>query len=504
MTVSILDTLATLPSGDRGPPLTLEELGLYLRKNCDTDDDKARERRHQLRDDLIRDGGVDAMKRVIDEVFEDVTTREKRKKWVPYSRYNNGIKRVIGELSVVYAEPARRSVTDAEGNTRYQTLLEDLQFDIVAQQINRLFNLHRILLPGFRVRLRPDGTREPVVDIATPARFRIVLHPNDSGMVLGYLVRTKFTTARTLAERAAEWALWTDHEIVRLDKRLAPIASTYRLHALGVCPWMLLTRGPAEPGVWPGEEGEDLVSAQIAVWFANVLGLKETKSATKQTILSGDLSGVARGQVSDSEVPGELPEGVAAQSVDKSMDLEMFQKQSDHVIRTVAANYGISAALLEHQGVQSADARELMRVPIRELRREQQPMFRRFERRFAELMTIILRIDEPARAFATDGWRIDFGESQTPLTETEDLALFEQKRRLALDNTIDYMIRRNPDLDARLATAAVDRNIEVETERVGKLKKLQQLQGGVDQPMPPDEDQRNGAKLRAVPGGQAE
>lgn len=506
MTISILDTLAVLPSGAKGPPLTLEELGVYLRKNCDTDADKAREKRHCLRDDLLRDGGVEAMKQVIDEVFDDATTREKRKKWVPYSRFNNGVKRIVGELSTVYAEPAIRTVGGEEDNRRYQQLLEDLEFDITAQEINRLFNLHRILLTGFRVRLRPDGAREPVVDLATPARFRLVLHPNDQGMVVGYIVRSSYTPARTLLERKGEWVLWTDHERVRLDGRMSPIESTYVLHGLGVCPWMLLMRGPTQPGVWLGEEGEDLVAAQIAAWFSNVLGLKETKSATKQTLLSGDMSGMARGQVADSEVPAELPEGVAAQSIDASMDLEMFQKQSDHVIRTVAANYGISAALLEHQGVQSADARELMRVPIRELRREQQPVFRRFERKFAALMSAILRVDDADRAFSTDAWRIDFGESQTPLTENEDLDLFEKKRRLALDNTVDYMVRRNPDLTDELAEAALDRNIEIETDRVGKLKKLQQLQGGVDGG-PEAGEQPQSQKLRVVPdaaGGQAE
>jgi hypothetical protein len=503
VTVSILDILAVLPSGAKGPPLTLEELGVYLRNQSDTEDDRAREKRHQLRDELFHDGGIQYMCQVIDEVFVDATVRELRKKWVRHSRFNNAVKRIIGELSTVYTEPARRSVSNATGNVIYQALLEDLQFDITAQVINRMLNLHRILLVGFRVRVRPDESREPVVDVTTPARFRLVFDPNDKGLVVGYLIRCWHTPARAIVQRKPEWVLWTDHEWVRLDGRMSPIESSYTVHGLGVCPWMLVLREPGQAAVWPGEEGEDLVAAQIAVWMSNLLLLKEAKSATQQMILSGDLSGVARGQVADSEVPGELPEGVSAQSMDRSMDLSMFQNTGDHVIRTVAANYGISAALLEHQGVQSADARELMRVPIRELRREQQPIFRRFERRFAELMVAILRLDDQARAFDTAGWRIDFGESATPLTEGEDLDLFEKKRRLALDNTIDYMIRRNPDLDERMAAAAVDHNIQVETERVGKLKQLQKLQGGVDQPMPP-ETQEPGAKLRAVPGGQAE
>lgn len=499
MTISILDILAALPSGAMGSPLTIEELGAYLRKHCDRDEDRERERRHAIRDELFRDGGISYMNRVIDDVFIDPTVREHRKRWVKHGRFNNGIKRIVSEKSTVYSEPARRMVSEQGSNQRYQDLLDELEIDTVAQEWNLMFNLHKILLVGFRIRQRPDDTREPVVDVVTPARFRLVLHPNDSTMVVGFLVKTEFRSARTLLEREAQWVLWTDHERVRLDKRMAPIESTYVVHGLGVCPWILINRSRACAGVWPGEEGEDLVAGQTSVWMSNILLLKEQKSATRQTLLSGDLSGAARDQVADTEMPAELPEGVAAQSIDASMDLTMFQGTADHVIRTLAANHGISATLLEHQGVQSAEARELMRVPIRELRKEQQPMFRRFERKFVVVMIAVLASDDPARVFSIDGWHIDFGEAQTPLTEGEDLALFETKKRLGMDNTVDYTIRRNPDLDDKLARAAIDRNIEIETERVGKLKKLQQLQGGVATGI---EEPR--ANLRALPGGKAD
>lgn len=501
MTVSIMQVLATLPSGAAGPPLSLEELGAYVRTNCHRPEDIERQRRHEIRDELIHDGGCRYMDRVIDDVLESESVRAMRKKWVPFARYNNAIRRIVREESTVYTEPARRAVADAESNKKYQELLDDVEFETKAQVFNRMYNLHRIILVGFRVRLRPDGLREPVVDIVTPSRFRLVLHPNDASMVVGFLVKTEFRTARSLDERKAEWVLWTDHERVRLDGRMSPLGTTLVEHGLGVNPYLLVTQDPTAAGVWPGEEGEDLVAGHVAIWMQNVFGLKESKSATKQLLLSGDLSGVTRGQVSDSDVPGELPEGVAANVADRSMDLTMFQGQADHTVRALAANHGISASLLEHAGVQSAEARELMRVPIRELRKEQQPMFRRFEKRFAVVMVAVLKRDDPARIFSLDGWRIDFGESQTPLTENEELDLFEKKRRLALDNTEDYLMRRNPDLTPELAGAALDHNIDVETDRVKKLKRLQALQGGIDDGVPTD---RSGAPLRALPGGKTD
>jgi hypothetical protein len=58
-------------------------------------------------------------------------------------------------------------------------------------------------------------------------------------------------------------------------------------HGFGVSPLVPVTMIPNEPGFWPGEDGEDLVSARVAVWMTNVLMVKETKSATKMPVTPG-------------------------------------------------------------------------------------------------------------------------------------------------------------------------------------------------------------------------
>ena len=53
MTVSILQTLALLPSEAKGFALTFDELGEYLRKYCNTIEERQRNARHCLRDDSL-------------------------------------------------------------------------------------------------------------------------------------------------------------------------------------------------------------------------------------------------------------------------------------------------------------------------------------------------------------------------------------------------------------------------------------------------------------------
>jgi hypothetical protein len=101
----------------------------------------------------------------------------------------------------------------------------------------------------------------------------------------------------------------------------------------------------------------------VSSWLSSIFLLKEQKSATKQPVLQGDGTNIARSQAADSEVPIETADGQSITTVDMSMDLGMFRATSDHIIEHVAQDYGMSAALINQQGVQSAEARELMRVP---------------------------------------------------------------------------------------------------------------------------------------------
>ncbi len=476
MTVSILSIAALLPSGIPQSPLSYDELGRWLAVNCGRDVDKDRNNRHALRDELYRDGGESHMASVIDQVFGDANVRLLRKKWIRYARFNNAIKRIVNELSTVYSEPAIRRVTDDASNERYQLILDAVRMDERMVEVNRMLNLHRALLVGFRVRKRPDDTREPVLDVATPANVRAVMHPNDDTEVIGWMIRTSYRTARRQMNDP-KWTLWTDHESVQLRDDLSVIGDTYQVHNLGVCPWVSVTLGPPASGFWPGNEGEDLTAAHVAIWFQNILTLKESKSATKMPIITGDGTTMARGQGADSESPMELADGQSITTVDMSMDLEMFRDNTDHILRHTAANYGISPALIEHQGVQSAEARELMRMPLRELRRQQQVPFRRFESRLAAVMSAIVAVDMPDSTFDVTGWRMEFEASETPLDPLSEMTLFERRRTAGLDNTAAMLMRQRPGLTEADALEMIENNVLVETERNRLMRPLMAING---------------------------
>jgi hypothetical protein len=501
VTVSIRQTLATLETGATGVPLSWRGVGNYLRDNCDTDTDRAREKRHRLRDELYRDGGTAYLKEVISSVYGHREIVSLRQAWAQFARFNNAIKRIVNEISTLYTAPAERHVGGGEDNDRrYQDVLEQLLFDEQMQEASRMYNLHRTILVGPRVRVLPDDSRDPVLDIVTPSTFRVVLHPNDNKFPVGYLIRTDFRSARSLLIRKPAWELWTDHERIYFDEEMNPIESTLVEHGLGMNRWVPVTRSPMIAGFWPGEEGEDLVAAHVAIAFANILLLKETKSATKWPVATGDLSGAARGQMMDTEGDGSLPPETALQVHDMSMDPEQFTQPADHVLERCANNYGLSMALLSHQGVQSAEAREAMRIPIRELRRAQQPMFRSVERRLARVIAAVLQADAADVAFDAVDWRIDFGESQTPLSEREEVDLFLKKRGALLDDTVAFEMRRNPDIDETAAWAAIEQRVLRETKRIERMRDMQALSGGPDDSLEDDNSDADPPEMRPTEG----
>jgi hypothetical protein len=262
---------------------------------------------------------------------------------------------------------------------------------------------------------------------------------------------------------------------------MSPIGGTYVEHGLGVNPCIPIVLGPPQPGFWPGEEGEDMVAAHLAIWLNNIFGLKETKSATKVNVVAGDTHGAIQDQPMDTEAQVRVPEGTSWTAVDTSMDLSMFRDNEDHILAAAGNNYGMPGALLSHQGTQSAEARELLRIPIREIRNQQRLSFRVFERQLVKVLAAVMGVDLPAYAFSPDGFAVKFGEAATPLSTKDALDIFQTENRLGITNLIEFVMRRNPDLTWDQAVDVVVTNIAVNYQVQLALRPTMAINGALGQ-----------------------
>ena len=472
--MSIRSVLAELPSGQVSGALPWPEVSDYLSGIVCSEQESKRRDRALRRSRLYRDDGREFLSDYIKQVFEDRNVLAKRDRWVEKASYNNVLKRVIRELATLYRKPAQRSVAD--GQDRYQAVQELTQQHEKFRQAQALALLHRYLLVGFRV-TDWNNVRKPRIEIAEPQNFFLVPHPLEHcrliGVILDYSVQT-----RKGANQPA-YTLWTDTERAYLNNAGRVLEETVQEHGLGRMPWSLLALEPPPGEMVDLNTGEDLVAAHLSVWFQNVCLLKESKSATKIPIISGDVSSVARAQAADTEVPIEVPDGTTIGSVDMAMDLTLFSSTADHILERVAANYGIPPSVLHQQGATSGYEIELRLVGIRERRLEQEIPFREFEREFVEIQATVLAQDMPELSFSPDGFSINFGDTQMPRHPTEALQIFERERQLGLTDTVDELMRRDPDLTADQAKAQLEEHIAVELMRNELMRPIAEVSGGL-------------------------
>lgn len=464
-------------------------VGDYLRdhyiKNAS---DKARRDDARKRDAYYEGGGDDHIKRFIYLAFEDALTRKLRSDLIGFAKWNNVLRRVAHELATVYSEPATRKADD-----RYQKFLELIDTDAVMREVDQKLAIHCDVWIQYRVRSK---TKEPVLDVVSPSMFWAVSDPNDRTDLLAIVLDQ---TPPRVNRATACYRVWTADETFQLDHECRVIVSSVEPNTLGRLPGVLASTRPAtaKGRLLDDSPAADLVAAHECIWFQNVLLVKESKSSNRQTYASGDVSAATMGQSADTERETILPEGVTVQAVDRGMDLAQFRDNADHVLERAAANHGLPPSVLHQRDSSSGAEIHLRRIPLRELRRKRIPIMRRIEKQLAEIQAEVNANDLPEFAFSADGWAIDFGEVQQPLTESESLQIFEKERELGLSDNYTEEMRRNPDLKTIAdAMEAVDARTALRTRYIVSQKDYMAASGalGAAQPKTPFEANRGESK----------
>jgi hypothetical protein len=494
--MSLLDLLGEMPNGN-GAAVDWQTATRWLNERylsplCE---ESARIGKAERRAALYRDAGQKYVSELIDKVFTDRETKRLRDHWIEQAGYNNVTRRIVHELATLYRRPAGRTVENEANAVKYQAVQRLVRMDEVMLDAQRLTILQRAILLGPRV---PEWSKLPQLDIVERHQFRLVRHPLEPKRLIAVILDQALHYPNALpGSEVPRWLVWTDSEWFWLSARGSMLGEP-KDNRYGRIPYVLAALNPPPGEMVDSTTFEDVIAAHLAVWFEGVLLLKESKSATKVPVLSGDTARAARGQVLDSESVVELPEGVALTQSDNGMDLSIFRDTADHILERAAANHGIPPAILHHAGATSGYEIELRHVGIRERRMEQEPAFREVERELAELMSIVVSIDAPELAFTTDGWSLNYGEIQMPQSPKEELEIFEHARTLGLTDTIEELMRRDPDKGPAEAFAEMKLHIDRETERVRSMRELQALSGAMGTPQGEKPQQADDQPAREV------
>jgi hypothetical protein len=480
----------------------------YLRDNYVQNTAESARRVHaQMLDEFYKGGGDREMERVIDLLWKDSKNAERRKAVLAagLDKYDNIIARIAGEKATVYNEPAIRKV-DNDTNEKYQAFQVVLHQDAVMRALDLLLAYHEDALLWYRVRVKPTGEREPVLEAISPARFWAIAHPKDQTLLIGVIIDQRSPMA---GPEAPVFRVWTDDQTFMMNSK-CEILGGVEEWPHGKMPGVLCSL--AVPGTRPTLLAEcpsvDLLSAQKAVRLQNLSLTKESVSATKNTVFSGDMSSATMGQTSDTDADLFTPDGVTTQSIDRGIDTEQFRDNANHAADAAGSNHGVPPAVRTQATASSGAEIELRMLPIRKLREKRIPTFRDIERRIADVMAMVngsfvvpdeagepmlVEGDFSQFAYSAAGWSIDYGEVQQLMTEAEKDATYETRKRLQLTDPIAEEMRRNPDLRTEEeAKAVIKKRIESNTWFVTEQKDLMAASGalGAAQPKTPFEVNR--------------
>ena len=482
-------------------PNDIHAVGQWLRNHyVENAEEKARMAHARELDEFHEGQGDAEMRAVVNRVYKDAKNRDRRNDFITagLDKYDNIVARICSEKATVYSEPPRRSI--AKDDERYQLLLDEVQIDDAMTELDRKLALHEDALIWYRVRMTPMGEREPVLDVISPAGFWAIAHPNDRTLLVGFIMNQKVPLA---PESAPAYRVWTHDQTFQMNAKCEIFPNSIEAWPLGMMPGVLATtRKPSSKGcLLATYPSSDLLSAQKAIRLQAINLAKESVSAVRQTYISGDTSATAMGQTADTESEVFLGEGVSATALDRGMDQEQFRDNGGYIGDAVAANHGLAPSVLRQKDASSGAEVELRRIPIREQRKKRIPIMRRVERQLARVMSMVnsqrqatnADTGEPVTisgdlqdfAFSDEGWSIDFGEIQQPMSEAERDSVYETRKRLQLTDPYEEEMRRNPDIKTiEAAIEIVDARIGRNTQFVIAQKALMAASGqmGVNQP----------------------
>lgn len=511
--MSLWDILGLKPDNLRG-------VGDWLQKYyVDNAVEKARMCHARLLDEFYEGGGDDEMKRVINKMYADPKNRARREAVIDaeLDKYDNIIARIVGEKATVYSEPANRRI--AKQDEIYQEFNERVGMDAVMGELDKRLALHENALIWYRVRMTPTEDREPLLEVISPASFWAISHPNDRTLLIGVIFDQRMPMAKP---EDPSYRVWTHDQTFVMNGKCDIFETTIESWPLGQMPGVLasLVRPGSKPTLLTQYPSKDLLSAQKAIRLQAINLVKESISAVKQTYISGDTSATAMGQTSDSETEQFLGEGVTATTLDRGMDQEQFRDNGGYIGDAVASNHGLSPSVLRNRDASSGAEIELRRLPIREQRKKRIPIMRAVEKQLVKVIAmvnsarnttdeneapVLVAGDLPEFAFSAEGWSIDFGEVQQPMSKMESLSVFEKERELGGIDNYEWEMQRNPDIRTlEDAKKIVDERNKRRGEYVESQKDFMAASGalGAMQPKKPFEvnrgDKKDATDLRSL------
>ena len=384
---------------------------------------------------------------IISQVSKYVTRVEN---WRPC--FINIVKKVINQLAMVYLQDANRSIVN--GTERDVALFQEIErtsnFGARWKQANRLSKLCGVVLmrPVFR-----NGKID--IDILTPDILDVITE-NTPEEISSILVTHYPETGKN---NEITYTLWSKELVQTLDYRgycINQEENPYKI--LPFCPvWREI---PTD--VFWVSGAEDLITIQEAfnekltdllyVLRMQGFGVGYVKG------MRGELTHIDPGTFFNLPTDGEL--GYAKTNAPVADTLAMLE----FLLKQAAVSNGLPASSLTTDPTdESGVARIAGNRELEEMRRDDIELFRRYERRFFDIVRTVWNYHLPNKKISENAELfIDFYDAKPSIEPDKQAALWDSLLSMGVISPIDIIMERNPDLSREEAKA---KYIEIQEER---------------------------------------
>ncbi len=382
----------------------------------------------------------------------------------------NILKRIVNEISTIYKAEAKRVIEPA--SDRYEELQKINNYDLKMRRANRFTNLLNECLIKVDVR---DG--QIVYDFITPHICMVIQDDKDPTRAKAIIYQITWVDTRSKAD--IDYHYWSDEgDYFIFDKHWkikeviyegnSPYKDKKRLGKF-ILPFVIFHRQEPLCNFWDRDSGRDLYNA------ATTIGVKMTlfddyfhTASFKQIYMIGDATDMPQEQRKDPDTIMTVPpgEGAAIGTLDIQANLEDMKQAVMFGITSIMNNYGISSdqwtlSFTELSGV----ALRIRMQPLDEIRREQIPLYRRYERELFEITRMVNNAWASKMKWKkipeTTKFAVDFGDVTFPEDAMQRFGYRTKLMQSGLISLGQYYQDFNPDVkDEKEAEKLIIENLK--------------------------------------------
>lgn len=388
----------------------------------------------------------------------------------------NIFRRIIREICTVYKKPAERGLESGESK-RWEELKKIMKINTVMAEAHRLSKAGTASF--IMVRAIPD-TDKIRLSLLTPDQVHVEEDKEDCTEMksISYFVEGKDIEGK----KVRFWVYYSPDNRYYLRDDGKPFENhpltheTYEIeNKYGIIPIVPFHAVYPVRAFWRENWNRDAYDANMIIGVLNTYlnYLVKTQSFKQIVLVGAEISNSLKNGILDPSFPIPLPEGGSANTLDLQTNLEAIEKVIRGKVSAIANNYGISNENFTLSGqIASGYSLKIANRALEEIREADIPLCTDVEKNLFNVIRAVNNVEFPKNQIPGSA-ELSFnpGEITFPMEWVEEQSRWEFEFEHGISNSVDYLLKQDPDLEREDAIKRLQK-IKEENKEIKPQKSL--------------------------------